>query len=147
MFKTILVPTDGTTVAEQAAKVAVELAQALEAEIHAFTVIEPLDTWSAYDIIAPPFASREFYDAQREAANARLKKVHDVCLAANVPCHEHKVNAIHTWAAIVDYAQEIDADLIVIGSRGHRGFASWILGNQAERVLTHTNIPVLVIRA
>lgn len=147
MFKTILVPTDGSAAADKVTDVAVELAQALEAEIHAFTVIEPLDTWSAYDVFSPPFATREFYDAQREAANGRLKKVHDACLTANVTCHEHKVNAIHTWAAIIDYAQEIEADLIVIGSRGHRGFASWILGNQAERVLTHTNIPVLVIRA
>jgi nucleotide-binding universal stress UspA family protein len=52
----------------------------------------------------------------------------------------------HAWEAIIDTAKEKACDLIVMASHGRRGVSGVVLGSQTHKVLTHSAIPVLVVR-
>lgn len=56
-------------------------------------------------------------------------------------------DAVAVWATIVDVADELDATLIVTGSRGMGGIKSLLLGSTSDRVLHHAHRPVLVVPA
>jgi len=53
---------------------------------------------------------------------------------------------LHAWEAILDHAKAQKCDLIVMASHGRRGVAAMLLGSETSRVLTHSEIPVLVIK-
>jgi nucleotide-binding universal stress UspA family protein len=93
-----------------------------------------------------PVPPQEFYDAQERIAAARVKAVVDAAGAAGVRCSAHTVEALHAWEAILDHAKSQKCDLIVMASHGRRGVAALLLGSETSRVLTHSEIPVLVIK-
>ena len=70
----------------------------------------------------------------------------DACDAVKVECDAHTVEALHPWEAIIEHAQRSDCDLIVMASHGRRGVTALLLGSETQKVLTHTKIPVLVVR-
>lgn len=51
-----------------------------------------------------------------------------------------------TWHGIVSLADEVDADVVVVGSRGHGGLRSALLGSVSQGVVHHAHLPVMVIR-
>jgi nucleotide-binding universal stress UspA family protein len=93
-----------------------------------------------------PEPPQEFYDAQERIAAARVKAVADACAAAGVPCQGATVEALHPWEAIIDHAQRTECDLIVMASHGRRGVAAMLLGSETQKLLTHSKLPVLVVR-
>jgi nucleotide-binding universal stress UspA family protein len=56
------------------------------------------------------------------------------------------VEALHPWEAIIDHAKQTNCDLIVMASHGRRGMAAMLLGSETQKVLTHSTIPVLIVR-
>jgi len=144
MFKRILVPTDGSEISATATKAALELAKLHGGEVFAISVKEPFP-YSAISEMQP-VPPQEFYDAQERIAAARVKAVVDAAGAAGVRCSAHTVEALHAWEAILDHAKAQKCDLIVMASHGRRGVAALLLGSETSRVLTHSEIPVLVIK-
>jgi nucleotide-binding universal stress UspA family protein len=65
---------------------------------------------------------------------------------AGVKCHAHTVEALHPWEAILDHAKSQAIDLVVMASHGRRGLSAMLLGSETQKVLTHSTIPVLVIK-
>jgi nucleotide-binding universal stress UspA family protein len=63
-----------------------------------------------------------------------------------VPCQGHTVEASHPWEAITEHASRNACDLIVMASHGRRGVAAVLLGSETQKVLTHSGLPVLVVR-
>ena len=61
-------------------------------------------------------------------------------------CSGHTVEALHPWEAILDHAKAQQCDLIVMASHGRRGVAALLLGSETSRVLTHSEMPVLVVK-
>jgi nucleotide-binding universal stress UspA family protein len=144
MFKRILVPTDGSDITAKAAQTALELAKLHGASLYAISVKEPFP-YSAISEMQP-VPPQEFYDAQERIAAARVKAVVDAASASGVACSGHTVEALHAWEAILDHAKAQQCDLIVMASHGRRGVAALLLGSETSRVLTHSEIPVLVIK-
>ena len=144
MFKRILVPTDGSDITTKAMHTAIKLAQSLGAQIHAISVKEPFP-YSAISEMQPT-PPQEFFDAQERIAAARIKTVGEACAAAGVPCEGHTIEALHPWEAIIDHAVRVSGDLIVMASHGRRGVAALLLGSETQKVLTHSTVPVLVVR-
>jgi nucleotide-binding universal stress UspA family protein len=70
----------------------------------------------------------------------------DSAKAAGIACKGHTVEALHPWEAILDYARSESADLIVMASHGRRGLNALLLGSETQKVLTHSALPVLVVR-
>ncbi len=144
MFKRILVPTDGSDITDKAVGKAIELAKAVGAAIYTISVKEPFP-YSAISEMQPT-PPQEFFDAQERIAAARVKAVSDACAAAGVTCNGHTVEALHPWEAIIDHAARMDCDLLVMASHGRRGMVALLLGSETQKVLTHSTIPVLVVR-
>ena len=144
MFKRILLPTDGSDITTKAMNTAITLAKSVGAQVYAVSVKEPFP-YSAISEMQPT-PPQEFFDAQERIAAARVKVVSDACAAAGVPCQAHTVEALHPWEAIIDHAKRTECDLLVMASHGRRGVAALLLGSETQKVLTHSAVPVLVVR-
>jgi nucleotide-binding universal stress UspA family protein len=144
MYQCILVPTDGSEITMKAVNTALTLARALGARIMTISVKEPFP-YSAISEMQPT-PPQEFFDAQERIAASRVKQVSDAARDAGIRCEAHTVEALHPWEAICEHAKQQGCDLIVMASHGRRGVASMLLGSETTRVLTHTNVPVLVVR-
>jgi nucleotide-binding universal stress UspA family protein len=144
MFQNILVPTDGSEVTSKAVQAAIELAKQFKGQLHALSVKEPFP-YSAMSEMQP-VPPQEFYDAQERIAAARVKAVVDAAQAAGLACTGHTVEALHPWEAIIDLAKTQQCDLVVMASHGRRGVAALLLGSETQRVLTHSPLPVLIVK-
>jgi nucleotide-binding universal stress UspA family protein len=144
MYKRILFPTDGSDVTQKALDSAIEMAKLAGAEIFVLSVKEPFP-YSAISEMQP-VPPQEFYDAQERIAAGRVAAAATSARAAGITCHAHTVEAVHPWEAIIDHAKAQACDLIVMASHGRRGVTALLLGSETSRVLTHTTLPVLVVR-
>jgi len=144
MYARILVTTDGSDITATAVAQAVELAQKLGSQLYALTVTEPYP----YSPLAEtqPISPQEHLDAELRVANSRLLAVQNAANAAGVRCEASSVEGTQPWRAIVDHAERIKADLVVMASHGRRGVSALLLGSETQKVLTHSKIPVLVVR-
>mgnify|MGYP003339155330 CR=1 FL=1 len=66
--------------------------------------------------------------------------------AAGVPCESILETSSSPYRAIVETAEACGCDLIVMASHGRRGLSAMLLGSETQKLLTHTKIPVLVVR-
>jgi nucleotide-binding universal stress UspA family protein len=144
MYKRILVPTDGSEITAKAVRTAIDLAKTTGATLYTISVKEPFP-YSAISEMQP-VPPQEFYDAQERIATSRVKAVSEAASAAGVGCKSHTVEALHAWEAILDHAKQQECDLIVMASHGRRGVSALLLGSETSRVLTHSPLPVLVVK-
>ena len=145
MYKHILVPTDGSDISAKAVEAAVALARLTGAGLHVLSVKEPFP-YSAISEMQP-VPPQEFYDAQERIARSRVEAAADVAArAGGVQVDGATVEALHPWEAILDHAKNKACDLIVMASHGRRGLNALLLGSETQKVLTHSPLPVLVIK-
>lgn len=144
MYTRILFPTDGSEATDKALASATTLAKICGAEICVLSVKDPYPFAAVSEI--HPIAPQEFLDAQDRAARACVQRALDAAAAAGVKASGSVVEAVHPWEAIVEQAQSSGCDVIVMASHGRRGIAALLLGSETTRVLTHTQLPVLVVR-
>ena len=144
MYKHILIPTDGSDITAKAVATAVSMAKLCGAALTTICVKEPFP-YSAISEMQP-VPPQEFYDAQERIAAARVKAVADAAASTGVTCIANTVEAVHPWEAIVEHAKAQGCDLIVMASHGRRGVSALLLGSETSRVLTHSRLPVLIIK-
>jgi nucleotide-binding universal stress UspA family protein len=144
MYKRILISTDGSDISLKAAQSAIALARTTGAELFAISVKEPFP-YSAISEMQP-VPPQEFFDAQERIAAERVKNVVSAAAAAGVKCQAHTVEALHPWEAILDHAKTQGCDLIAMASHGRSGLSALLLGSETQKVLTHSTLPVLVIK-
>ena len=144
MFKRILVPTDGSDITAKAIDTSIALAKSVGARLYTISVKEPFP-YSAISEMQPT-PPQEFFDAQERIAAKRVQAVVDMARAAGVDCESHTVEALHPWEAIIDHAKRLECDLLVMASHGRRGVSALLLGSETQKVLTHSKVPVLVVR-
>ncbi|KAB0581838.1 universal stress protein [Ideonella dechloratans] len=144
MYSHILVPTDGSDISAKAVETAISMAKLLGAKLSTISVKEPFP-YSAISEMQP-VPPQEFYDAQERIATARVKAVSDAAKAAGLDCEGFTVEAVHPWEAICDLAKDKGCDLVVMASHGRRGVSALLLGSETQKVLTHSPLPVLVVR-
>jgi nucleotide-binding universal stress UspA family protein len=145
MYKHILIATDGSDLAARAVEQGLNLAKTLSAKATAVTVTEP---WTAAvsGEWAVAFPVEEYEKAAAANADKILSSVSETAGKIGVSCETVHVKDQFAAEGIVDEAKERGCDLIVMGSHGRRGVVKFILGSQASRVLTHTTIPMLIVR-
>jgi nucleotide-binding universal stress UspA family protein len=137
----ILLATDGSSHATLAAMKAVELAKSTGARLHVVAVGRTFPA-AVYDVYTEAWREDLRREAQ-EVLDAQVKKIEEA--GGTVAIAHLKMNERRD-EAIVHLAEEIDADLIVIGSRGFGGLKRALLGNVADSVVRHAHCPVLVVR-
>lgn len=144
MYKHILIPTDGSDITGKAIETAVALAKLTGAQLTALAVKEPFP-YSAISEMQP-VPPQEFFNAQERIAVQNLQIVKEACAAAGMSCAAVSVEALHPWEAILEQAKADGTDLVVMASHGRRGVSALLLGSETQKVLTHSTIPVLVVR-
>lgn len=147
MYERILVPTDGSDVAEAAVEQAIDLAEKYGAEIHALYVADTdavaygLGTEQVDRIRQGNFSQMTELREQAEEATGYVADL----------AEEHGIDAVEHHAGgqphtmIGDYADDHEIDLIVLGSHGRAGVRRALLGSVTERTLRSTHVPVLVV--
>ena len=144
MYQRILVPTDGSEMSTRALQAAASLARLTGARLEVLSVKEPCP-YSAISEMQP-VPPQEFFDAQERTAQARVTAALEAARAHGVTAEGATVEALHPWEAILDHAKAKDCDLVVMASHGRRGLGALLLGSETQKVLTHSTLPVLVIR-
>jgi nucleotide-binding universal stress UspA family protein len=144
MFKHILVPIDGSATSQLAVDKTISLAKAFGSKVTAIFVIDPYPFTGVGTDFA--YGQVEYLSAASAEANAAIKSAKAVFKAAEVDVETAVVESNNTWRGIVQKAESSQADLIVIGSHGRSGLEKLVLGSVTQAVLSHTHLPVLVIR-
>jgi nucleotide-binding universal stress UspA family protein len=147
MFKNILIPTDGSPVANKAVKAGIELAKQLGAKVTGYYAVEAIqprvygegymidnNTIKAFEQQARRVGQKHI-DSMAKIANAAGVKFTGVLTMAETP-----------YEGIVETAKKQKCDAIFMASHGRRGLAGILMGSVTHKVLTHSKLPVLVYR-
>ncbi len=127
MYRHILIPTDGSALAERGMAHGLALAKTVGARVSIVYAVEPLLA------VTGDYAS---------VLDRAAKTAED----AGVSCDTIQVENVLPDQAIVNAAREKGCDLIVMASHGQSGLATFLLGSVANKVLAYSKIPVLVCR-
>ena len=141
-IKRILCPTDFSETSEKAFEFANFLATAHQAELVLLNVVDHLQGFDHYDILA--LTSMEIGQKMEKRAQENLDELLGQ-VKGSVTAHK-AVRHGKTSVEICDEAKSMQADIIVIGSHGRTGLSHVLLGSVAETVVRHAGCPVLVVR-
>ncbi|HVF65933.1 MAG TPA: universal stress protein [Casimicrobiaceae bacterium] len=147
MYQHILVPTDGSELSAKAVQHAIGLAKALGARMTAVYASPEFPVPIILEgVVLEPMSLDDYEDRARELAQRILEGVAKEAERAGVRCEVvHRSTGV-PWEAILDTATNVGADVITMASHGRRGLAALLLGSETQRVLIHTELPVIVVR-
>ncbi|WP_327053594.1 universal stress protein [Halomicrococcus gelatinilyticus] len=139
MYEEILVPTDGSEGSRRAVEEAAELAAAFDAVLHVLYVVDtralPMDVDTG-EILG------ELETEGKQAIDDVVDAAHD----AGVGTTEAVVGRGTPHRAILDYSDQHDVDLVVMGTHGRTGVGRFLLGSVTEKVVRASDVPVLTVR-
>lgn len=149
MYKHIMLPLDGSgELSNRAVQEGVALARALGSKLTLLTVVPPYHTG-----ITTPLTSSLVHEVEagRDAEHRKVaEKLHaDVkahAVAGKVECESLVVIGGNPYEQIIANAQARGCDLIVMATHGRTGLDALLVGSETVNVLTHSKIPVLVVR-
>ena len=151
----LLVPLDGSDLADQVFPHVAALATALKTKVHLVRANSSLGEYHAYMDHYPLNSSATVYTGMYEefskAADAQaMEYLHDGRdWLRKMGVHSVEENLLkgHAAEVIVDLAQEMPRCMVVMSSHGRSGIGRWILGSVADRVVRYAGVPVLIVRA
>ena len=147
MYKHFLVATDGSKLSGKAVAHAISLAKRLKARVTAFYAAPPMPMpMYTEGVVFEPPSKREYQEAIERDATRILDAVAARAKAAGVACGTDYAIGDAPWEAILAAAKKSRCDAIVMASHGRRGVAALLLGSETQKVLTHSKIPVIVVR-
>ena len=147
MYKHILIPTDGSPIAEKAVVAGIEFAREARAKVTLFTAVPEYEIPSEGKLMAHGIISMAEHARRSEAkADEVLAPAAAKALGAGLEFRTHYAQCNRPWEAIVDAARVHGCDAIIMGSHGRKGLSRLMHGSQAIDVLTHSNLPTLVVR-
>lgn len=149
MYKNILIATDGSEFANTAVNHGLELAKSTGASA---TIVTVTELWSALEMaqktkVGSVHPIDDYEATAAEAARHVLESAEKIAMDHGVICETLHVKDKHPAEGIIETAKSKGSDLIVIASHGRRGIQKILLGSVANEVLTHSKLPVLVIKS
>jgi nucleotide-binding universal stress UspA family protein len=150
MYRHLLVPTDGSELSQQAVEASVTMARESGASITFFHVQpsfygRPDVALYGEGLVLDPLLSEQFSKANADFAASILDAAKEQARQQGVHADGDTCTNPVIYEAILDAAQDHHCDLILMASHGRRGLAALVLGSETARVLTHAQLPVLVI--
>ena len=147
MYNRILVATDGSNLSRKAVSSAIALARLCAAELVALKVVARYPVTYFEGGVAVQAADVERIEAQWAAdAQQVVEAVKKAALSKGVKARAITVRSDLVSEAVISAAKKHKCDLIVMASHGRRGIKRLLLGSETQQVLTHSHIPVLVLR-
>ena len=144
MYRRILVPLDGSPLAEQALPLAKMFAVGFQAAVVLFQAIPPIRETLRVD--GEVFPVDEQTELLRWQAREYLESVHKDFAAAGIAA-EREIRAGVPAPAILDLVESTGIDLIVMATHGRTGVGRWVYGSVADKVLHGARVPLLLVRA
>jgi nucleotide-binding universal stress UspA family protein len=147
MFKRILIATDGSELSQKAANSGIELAKLSGGHIVALQVVPryPVSYFEGGATVSMSEISR-IEKEWADIGQATVNKIKVQAEAKGVQATAVTTHSDLTAEAIIAAAKKHDCDLIVMASHGRRGIKRMLLGSETTHVLTHSDIPVMVLR-
>ena len=145
MFKHILVPTDGSPLSAMAIKASVALAKEIGARITGLYVMPAFHVLTYNTEMLEDTAEQFAIDSVRHA-NDYLAVIETAAKEAGVAFSAMRTTSDYPYEAIIAAAREMECDLIAMASHGRKGVKGILLGSETQKVLSHSQIPVLVYR-
>jgi len=153
MIRHILIATDGSDLSDRAATYAVRLAKAFGAKLSAIHVIPQFHAFTyrsqmllSYHASLPADSEAAWVAATAEQAERILGVVRKAAAKASVQCDASYARHDQPYQAILEAAKKNGCDLIVMASHGRSGVSGVLLGSEAQKVLVHSDRPVLIWR-
>jgi nucleotide-binding universal stress UspA family protein len=140
-YRNIVVATDGSENSQRAISYGIELAKLSGSTIHALYVIDT----SAFSSIPMDAGWEEMYEILRKEGEKAVYDVKERGEAEGVEVREVLWEG-HPSTEIINFAENNNADLIVIGTLGKSGLDRFLMGSVAEKVVRGSKVPVLVVR-
>ena len=144
MFKHILVPIDGSPVAHHAVDKARAIACAFRSSVTLIHVIDPY----AFTAMGSDFSSdpSDYLRSATVQANEAIGAARAIFEARGMLVKGSVVEGHSIYQTILEAAEALEADLVVMGSHGRRSLDKLVLGSVTAQVLSHAHLPVLVVR-
>ena len=147
MYQRILVPTDGSALSKKAVNSAIEQAAATGAELVALYVV-PRYPMSYFEggISVPNSEVARTEKQWTEKGQAVVDEVQRAAKASGVKAKGVLARSNLVAESVISAAKKHKCDLIIMASHGRKGIKRVLLGSETQHVLTHSNLPVLVLR-
>ena len=145
MYKHLLVATDGSELAAKAVEQGLALGKTLGAKVMIMTVTEPW-TMVAPGEIGMTIPVDDYDEGVTEHATKILDAAKLQAKTSGTDCDDLHVKDRYPADGILETAKDKGCDLIIMASHGRRGIARLLIGSQANRVVTHSPIPVLICK-
>jgi nucleotide-binding universal stress UspA family protein len=140
MYRHILIPTDGSELAERGVAHGLALAKSIGAKVSVIFVVEPFSEMSGLFLEAVA----RYAELRKEQATSVLDRTANAAKEAGVSCATIQVENGHPDQAIIAAAEDKGCDLIVMSSHGRSGLSMLLIGSVTNKVLTQAKTPVLV---
>lgn len=141
MYDTIVVGTDGSATAAKAVEHAATLAVLTEAHLHIAMATPSIPMLVAPDMV---IATAEWGTATEQVTRAALEAAAEIATAAGSEATTHQL-AGDPADALLSLCDDLDADLLVVGSRGMHGARRFLLGSVSSRCAHHADRSVLIV--
>ena len=138
MYETILLPTDGSRDIDAVAEHAMTVASLADATVHAVYVIEGGKARGAHP-------DDETVEEARAAGEEAVGEIEALGEKRDVPVTTAVLEG-SAAAAILEYADRVGVDMIVMGTHGRSGLDRFLVGSVAERVIRMSDVPVMTVR-
>ena len=151
LFSKLLIPIDGSEPSFHAAEIAINIANKFNSEIIVlFVVVSPSKSEYANltGLVTPKQIDMIIENAKKESKKW-FNRIEDIVKEKNLNIKVSTkviLTGVAVYGEIIQYAQEENIDLIVIGTRGRSGIKKLLLGSTASGVVTYANCPVLVTK-
>jgi nucleotide-binding universal stress UspA family protein len=148
MYKHILIPTDGTATADKAVDAGIDYARETGARVTFFIAMPEYELPSTSAVMAhqPVISLAEHEQHSAEKANAILGKALARARTCGVVCAGDHALSNKPYEAIIAAVKRHECDAIFMSSHGRKGLAKLWYGSETVDVLTHSDIPTLVVR-
>jgi nucleotide-binding universal stress UspA family protein len=140
-YRNIVIATDGSENTQRAISEGIKLAKLSGATVHALHVV---DTYSVSQSWTAGWET--MYEILKKEGQKAIYKVKECGEASGVEVREVLLEG-HPSSEIIDFAENNDIDLIVMGTLGKTGLDRFLMGSVAEKVVRNSKVPVLVVRS
>ena len=140
MYRHILIPTDGSELADRGVAHGLALAKSVGAKVSVIFVVEPFPekTGRFLETVA------RYVELRKEQATSELDRAANAAKEAGVSCETIQVENAQPHQGIIAAAEDKDCDLIVMSSHGRSGLSVLLIGSVTNKVVTYARTPVLV---
>lgn len=143
MYKRILVPIDGSPTSVQGVDEAIRLAKLTGAKIHLVHVLDQLPFVTGFEVY-----SVDIIGILKSAGTEIAKRMQDRVAASGVDVSSFVSDVLpgRVCDVVMEQAEAMRSDLIVLGTHGRRGMSRLLIGSDAEQIVRTSSIPVLLVR-